>query len=142
VPRGKKISAEGRKEKRGVLATPRDRDEIPPGKQKPLFSFHYLNRDYCLSQCNAEEKAAFADTMYKLSQLTWNQIDCAPRHGLGYEKIARYAINSSIPPHVTEDVNFIAFRFYSMAPMVGYRDRNVFHVIWFDRAFRLYSHGS
>lgn len=142
MSRRKGISAKGRKEKRAALATPRDKEELPPSKQKPIFSLHYLNREYCLSCCNSEEKAAFADTMHKLSQLTWQQIDCAPRYGSGYEKIARNAIRSGIPSHVTDDVNFIAFRFCGMAPMVGYRDRNIFHVIWLDRAFTLYDHGS
>ncbi len=80
------------------------------------------------------------DILYQLSQLTWSQIKASPRHGLGYEKIDRNAIKSSIPIHIKDDVNFIAFRFCGMAPMVGYRDGAVFYIIWLDRDFTLYPH--
>jgi hypothetical protein len=65
----------------------------------------------------------------------------AHEYGAGYERISRDAIRSGIPAHLKEDVNFIAFRFCGKAPMVGYRDENIFHVVWIDRAFSLYDHG-
>jgi len=111
-------------------------------KNPPTFSLRYLDKGYCLSKCEQEEKAAFADTLHKLSQLTWQQINQAPRHGLGFEKLAGDSIKGTIPPHLRgQDVNFIAFRFHGQAPMVGYRDQSVFYVIWLDRAFTLYNHG-
>ncbi len=129
-----------KKEKGKKIATPSQTRDIPPEQQKPIFSLHYLRKDYCLSVCTKDEKAAFADTLHKLSQITWNQISSSSRHGLGYERIRRDAIRSSIPSHLKEDVNFIAFRFCGKAPMVGYRDENIFHVIWIDRVFSLYDH--
>ncbi|MEG4825378.1 hypothetical protein QUB07_06730 [Microcoleus sp. F8-C5] len=99
-----------------------------------------MNKDYSLAQCTKDEKAAFADTLYKLSQLTWSQINASSRHGSGYEKIARSSIRSPIPSHLKDDVNFIAFRFCGKAPMVGYRDGAVFYVIWLDRNYTLYPH--
>jgi len=80
-------------------------------------------------------------TLYKLSQLTWSQIQSSPRHGLGYEKIPRAAIKAPVPSLITEDTNFIAFRFSGKKAMVGYRDRAVFYVVWLDRNFTLYDHG-
>jgi hypothetical protein len=59
---------------------------------------------------------------------------------MGCEKIARDAIRRPIPPGVTEDVTFLAFRFHGMKPMVGYRVNEMFHIIWFDRDFTLYDH--
>src|SRR5206468_3998028 len=98
--------------------------------------------DYCISRCTREEKAAFADKMHRLSQQTWSQLRQADRHGLGFETIDRTSIRSGIPPSITDDVRFIAFRFCGNAPMVGYRsDDGTFYVIWFDRAFTLYDHG-
>ncbi|MEG4867017.1 MULTISPECIES: hypothetical protein [Microcoleaceae] len=44
----------------------------------------------------------------------------------------------AIPSHLQDDVNFIAFRFGGMAPMVGYRDGAVLYIIWLDRDFTLY----
>ena len=130
-----------KREKGKRIATPSPTQAPAPEQQKPIFSMQYLRKDYCLSACNKDEKAAFADTLHKLSQLTWNQINSSARHGLGYERISRESIRSSIPGHIKDDANFIAFRFCGKAPMVGYRDRNIFHVIWIDRSFSLYNHG-
>jgi hypothetical protein len=60
---------------------------------------------------------------------------------LGYERISRNAIRGAIPSHIAKEVAFIAFRFYRKAPMVGYRDGDIFHIIWIDREFKLYAHG-
>jgi len=111
----------------------------------PIFSLHHLSKDYCLSNCVADEKIAFADTLFKLSRLSWSDLRQAPRHGLGYEKISRSSFKNSksIPNHVTEDVNIIAFRFSGKKAMVGYRDpieRKLFHIVWLDREFSLYNH--
>jgi hypothetical protein len=114
--------------------------EVPPEEQPPLFSLRYMDKDYSLEKCTKDEKAAFADTLYRLSQLTWSEIKRSPRHGLGYEKIDRNAIRGSIPNILKQDALFIAFRFCGMAPMVGYRDRSVFYIIWLDRDFSLYPH--
>jgi len=107
-----------------------------------MFSFKYLDQNrHSLSVCTKEEKAALAETLVKLSQLTWAQITNSPRHGSGYEKIVRESIRAPIPKHLVEDVNFIAFRFCGKAPMVGYRENEIFHVLWLDRNFTLYHHG-
>jgi len=109
--------------------------------EHPIFCFKYLDRNYYyLGACTKEEKAAFADTLDRLSQLTWAEISKSHRHGLGYEKIARKSIRATIPTHVKEDVIFIAFRFYGKAPMVGYREDVIFHLLWIDRDFTLYQH--
>ncbi|MBP0018742.1 MAG: hypothetical protein J7647_14500 [Cyanobacteria bacterium SBLK] len=114
--------------------------ELDPYLQKPIFSFKYLDRQYSIAQCTKDEKAALIDTLDRLSQLSWRELRQAPRHGLGYEKISRDDINVSIPKFITEDVNFIAFRFCGKAPMVGYRDGEILHLIWLDRDFSLYDH--
>ncbi len=111
-----------------------------PEQQPPVFSLRYLQPGYSLADCNREEKAAFADTLHKLSQMTWAEINVSSRHGRGYERIPRTQIKAPVPPHVTEDVNLLAFRFCGLAPMVGYRDGAIFHVLWLDRAFTLYHH--
>jgi hypothetical protein len=112
-----------------------------PEQQKPIFSLHYLQKSHCLSDCDKDEKSAFADTLHKLSQLTWNQIISSSRHGAGCERIPQNAIKATIPPHLQSDINLLAFRFCAKAPMVGYREGNIFHVVWLDRAFTLYDHG-
>lgn len=135
----KRFNAKKRKEQ-GERISARETTDIPPEQQPPMFSLRYINKGYSIAECTKDEKAALVDTLYQLSQLTWSQIKASPRHGLGYEKIDRNAIKSSIPTHIKDDVNFIAFRFCGMAPMVGYRDAAVFYVIWLDRDFTLYPH--
>ncbi|MEG4031795.1 MULTISPECIES: hypothetical protein [unclassified Microcoleus] len=87
----KHLKANQRQEK-GKRISPREIVDLAPEQQSPLFSLRYMNKDYSLAQCTKDEKAAFADTLYKLSQLTWSQINASSRHGSGYEKIARSAI--------------------------------------------------
>lgn len=131
---------------------PRERDTSsivglsPENKAKsidqspPEFSFRYLQKGFCVDCCELKEKAALSDKLFRLSQLSWAQIRQQDRHKLGYEKIARNAIKSAIPPHVTEDVDLIAFRFHGMAPMVGYKRDATFFILWLDRVYTLYDH--
>jgi len=115
--------------------------DLPPDQQYPVFSLRWLpNGEYGLATCTPQEKAAFAQQLYQLSQVTWGQIWCAPRHGVGCEKIAQNAIRTGIPRHVTPDVTLLVFRFDGLKPMVGYRDRAVFYILWLDRNFTLYQH--
>lgn len=125
----------------GKKVAPAQTRDASAQQQKPIFSLYYLEKSHCLSNCTKEEKAAFADTLHKLSQLTWNEIISSPRHGAGYEKIAKNAIRQPMPSHIKSDINLIAFRFCAKAPMIGYREENIFHVIWLDRTFTLYDHG-
>ncbi|NOT58991.1 MAG: hypothetical protein HOP19_02075 [Acidobacteria bacterium] len=118
-----------------------DVDEPNHDQKCPVFSFEHLQSAYCITNCTSDERAAFTERMRLLSQLTWAQIKCLPKHGLGFEKIAQHAIQTGIPSHITADVALIAFRFFGKAPMVGYRDRRIFHILWFDRDFTLYDHG-
>ena len=78
----KHLKANQRQEK-GKRISPREIVDLPPEQESPLFSLRYMNKDYSLSQCTKDEKAAFADTLYKLNQLTWSEINACPRHGLG-----------------------------------------------------------
>jgi hypothetical protein len=118
-----------------------DTDGKNTDQQSPVFSMRHLAKSHCISRCNQEQKAAFADAMRNLSKMSWIQIRGAHRHGLGTEKIARNAIKAEIPPLITEDVTLLAFRFWKKAPMVGFRDKDVFHIVWFDGDFSLYDHG-
>jgi len=116
-------------------------DKIDYNREKPTFCLRFVDRSYCISSCNHEDKAAFSDTLVQMSQLTWNELRQAQRHGIGSEKIDRKSITRPIPSHITEDVTFLAFRFSGKKSMVGYRMKEMFHIIWFDRDFKLYDHG-
>lgn len=115
---------------------------IPSGQLPPVFSLQYMHKGkYGLGQCTPMQKAQFVDLLHRLSQLSWNAIQSTNRRGPGHEKIPQNIIKSSIPQHVTEDVNLIAFRF-SGKRMVGYRQRRTFYVLWLDLDLSLYDHGS
>jgi len=109
----------------------------------PLFCFHYLETDknFGLRCCEKDEKISFISKLYELSQLTWNQIINTNRHKLGLEKVPYNIINGKKPNDITEDQTFIAIRFNSLAPMVGYRFERTFHIIWLDPKMKLYNHG-
>lgn len=106
----------------------------------PIFCMRFLAPPFCVTDCERHEQAAFAVTLRRLSMMTWMQIRNAPRHGLGSEKIGRASIRAPIPRGITDDVDFLSIRFNGMAPMVGFRSNQVFHVVWLDRAFTLYAH--
>ncbi len=117
-------------------------DDLPDDHRRPIFSLELLSRDFCISRCERDEKAAFADKLREISSLTWGQLREAGRHGQGYERIPRSSIKAGVPNFITPDVDsFIAFRCIGKAPMVGHRIRQVFYVIWIDRQFKLYDHG-
>ncbi|WP_199284479.1 hypothetical protein [Halomonas sp. A40-4] len=107
----------------------------------PWFCFAKLRPSHCISECTKDERAALAETLRLLSSMTWADLRQAPRHGRGYEKIARHSFRAHIPDAITEDVDLLSFRFCGKAPIVGYRMDRVFHVVWVDRAFNVYNHG-
>lgn len=119
---------------------------LPPPVEKtdwnldcPAFCLKFIKREFAIEGCDMEQRASFASMIGKLSQISWNQIYSAPRHGLGCEKIPQHEL-SGIPQHITPDVQLIAFRFWNNAPMVGYRSGRIFHIIWIDPKRKAYPH--
>ena len=109
----------------------------------PMFSLERVQAgDYCFSAMAQEHKAMFGEAIYRRRALSWKEIKNIDRHGLGFEKIARASITAPIPKFINDDVDhFLAFRFNGKRPMVGYRSRDIFYVLWFDWNFSLYDHG-
>ena len=109
----------------------------------PVFSLERLQTgDFCLQCLDQEGKAFFADAIFRRKSNTWREIKQMPRHGLGFEKIDKKSISAPMPSFITPDVNhFLSFRFHGKRPMVGYRQNEVFYVLWFDKNFSLYDHG-
>lgn len=119
--------------------------EPPPNYDlmPPVFSLEKIvSSDYCFSVLTKEHKLAFAESMFKRRTLTWRQLKSLDKHGLGYEKIPSGIIRTSIPASISSDLeNFLAFRYHGRCPMIGFRDKNVFFVLWFDHDFSVYNHG-
>jgi hypothetical protein len=111
------------------------------GQEYLSVSLRHLKSSHCLTHCTQEEVLSFADKVRVLTQKSWLELGQSHRHGIGYEKIDRNSLTVAVPNHVTPEVNIIAFRFAGMKPMVGYKDKETFFVLWFDREFRVYDHG-
>jgi hypothetical protein len=89
-----------------------------------------MHGKYCLSNLNLENKAQFAESIFGRKNVIWKEINQAPRHGIGTEKIAKTSIRAALPLFITDEViNLIAFRYHGMQPMVGYRQRDIFYVL-------------
>jgi hypothetical protein len=110
---------------------------------KSNFSLERIQKgEFCFSTLSQEEKARFAEGIFKRRDKTWAEVKSMPRHALGFEKIAKKSICAQLPSFITDDMDhFLAFRFDGMKPMIGYRLRNIFYVLWFDAKFTLYDHG-
>ena len=126
----------------GKLIKATNVSEPNPEQSPPIFDLSRMRKGYDLNECNAEEKAAFADTLFRLSQLTWSEFKHAPKRGLGSEKISKESITGDSTEFLKEDAMLLAFRFSDMKPMVGYRgeDGKIFHIIWLDTKFKIYKH--
>jgi hypothetical protein len=109
--------------------------------EHPVFCFKYIHKDHGLTNCSDEEKRALLDKLFQLSQMTWQEIQLAPRHGTGSEKINRGSINPSIPSFITDDVQFLlALRFDGKKPMLIHRNKFIMHIIFIDNTFSVYNH--
>lgn len=130
----------GRKPKQGNVV----KSQEPPNydNHPPIFSLEKLQPGkYCLSMLDQEHKAMFSEAIFRRKSISWSQIKQLPRHGLGTEKITKSCIRAPIPKFVTEDLDgFLVFRYMGLNPMVGYRQRDIFFVLWFDHDFTLFDH--
>lgn len=107
----------------------------------PVFCFKHLHRDFHLDLCDSDDRIAILNKIVLLSTLRWQEIQTSGRHGLGSEKIAVGSIKASRPAFLTPDVDFLlALRFNGRKPMVGHRNKFIFHILYFDRNFTLYDH--
>lgn len=109
---------------------------------RPVFSFEYFDYDY-YRKCGKEHKAALADTVIKLSQMTWGELRQSHHKGVGFERIPLEQISGARPSILTEDVNHLhVFRYYGKCPMLGLKRDQIYYVIWLDNEMVRYNHGS
>ena len=108
----------------------------------PTFSFvHFSEGNYGLKDCNKEDFKNLIKKLKLLGSITWKEIESLPRHGLGYEKIKVSELKTALPSSVPKSIDKVyVFRYKGKAPMVGYREGNIFHVVFLDHNFSLYKH--
>ncbi len=132
--------------KRRVRSRKADRNKIPkptasePKIDYPIFCFKHLKLDF---KKDHKFYFSFIERIHKLSNLTWNQINVADRHGFGIEKLPVGQIKPELPKFVTPDVtDLTVFRANGdNRPFLGLRKNNVFHVIFLEETFGdVYNH--
>lgn len=119
-------------------------DSHIPDIDYPVFCFRYMHRDYNVKSCPQEDKIAFFDRLCAISNLSWNDLSKAHRHGLGWELIPFDQISPDLPSgyRATEDVKSLyAFRYFDKKPFLGVRNRSVFHLLYIDFNRDIYDHG-
>lgn len=114
--------------------------EIPGGSyqdEPPKFSLRYIQSDYCITKCEQDDQLQFIQAMLKRKDTPWKTLVTLPHEKLGCEVIRVLNIQA---PECAEGKSIISFRFSGKKAMVGFRERDVFYILWFDRNFSVYAH--
>ncbi|OPY59352.1 MAG: hypothetical protein A4E56_03239 [Pelotomaculum sp. PtaU1.Bin065] len=95
----------------------------------PVFSFKFCSDNHCLlSEWDGEEIAELIRTFKKMESLTWTGV--FKHGGLRYKYIDNYS--KPLPLMVSKDETIGEIRVSKQSRIFGFRNRNVFHIIWFD----------
>jgi hypothetical protein len=137
MPKKKKIIAI--QPQKGAIIQPRIETEKNWDQYEPIFSLHNIHGNFCISSCSDNEKVQFADWLYKLTRLTWNQIKSQNRHKGGYEQIRKTSLKAPLHAEYQEK-KIIFFHAMNFAPIGGFREGRIFHIIWVDPKFKAYKH--
>ena len=106
--------------------------------EPPKFSLRYLQESHSIVRCTTEERLGFVDAMHKRRDIPWSRLETMPHGGLGCEVI-RHGLRVALPSSA-KGKSILSFRFSGKKAMVGFRERDVFYILWFDRDFSVYSH--
>ena len=106
--------------------------------EPPKFSLRYIQPDYCITKCEQDDQLQFIQSMLKRKDTPWKVLITLAREKLGCETIQSLRVHT---PKCAEGKTIIAFRFSGMKAMIGFRERDVFYILWFDRNFSVYDHG-
>lgn len=124
------------------IKAPEKAAEKSPEQLPPAFSFEHVQQSHCISMlADHTERGLLLEAFRKLGSMTWSQINSAPRHGLGYERMPFDQIKAPRPACISDDTNLLVFRWKGKLPFVGFRDGRVLHVLWVEQNFGdLYNH--
>lgn len=119
----------------------------PPNSKKaaplgyPVFCLRHLQAGYDIDDLDKDDQHHFIKRLRHLSKMEWPAVISAPRHGVGKENISRRAIRVAMPKLIADGTVLWALRYAQRKAMVGWRDGDVFHVVWIDHNFSVYNHG-
>lgn len=110
--------------------------------RKPKLSFEFLRGEFCLSRCELREKAEVADTLYRLSRHTWQELLTLGRKHGGCERLPVEALKCPVPQDILfrEQRHATVFHNPGRIPVVGFRIDDVLYIFCIDRSYTAYDH--
>jgi|HigsolmetaAR203D_1030402.scaffolds.fasta_scaffold26797_2 hypothetical protein len=105
-------------------------DHLPP-----VFSFAFAcPNHFQLSEWQREELKHLVDTLRRYSRMKWEEI----RKVKGFRSVDPNTFSVPLPDDISPDIVILEFRVSKRARIFGYRSKQVFHIIWFDRNHEVY----
>lgn len=106
------------------------------------FSFiHFSEKDYGLRDCTIKDLVSLIRKLKVLGTKTWTEISRSGKHELGCEILKTCELRKPLPSSVPANIDKVmCFRYKEKAPMIGFREGSVFHIVFLDRDFTLYQH--
>lgn len=110
----------------------------------PSFSFRFYQGNISIPKCkNADFFKKYLERLKKLSETSWDEINKAGRHGLGYEHLTWEQLNVQKPASVTNEIKrLMVFRATGdNHAFLGFRSGSVFNVVFIETSFGdIYNH--
>ncbi|MCC8114125.1 MAG: hypothetical protein LIP03_09075 [Bacteroidales bacterium] len=118
-------------------------EKITPQYENVVFSFKYL-QPVSYTECrDLSFFISWVNRLNKYSQLTWTDLYTSQRHSFGTENIPIHSLKRQ--PNLPKDFeadSLIALRATgSNHPMLGFRENNIYHVVFLESQFGdIYNH--
>ncbi|MFY9299178.1 MAG: hypothetical protein WAP20_08870 [Limnochordia bacterium] len=107
-------------------------------EEQVVFSFKSCDtRQYQLRELTREQLACLENTLVKMSKMKWK--DIPGDHGLDYGPVTNPSnLRATIPQCVPPDCRLDYFDTSQKIRIFGYRYKNVFYIVWFDKNHVIY----
>lgn len=108
----------------------------------PLFSFKHLQKVSFDGDVKTKFFQDFLLRLKKYSDLGWKQMATDKQHGYGWEYLPQNKMKNKLPAAVTPEVRLMILRSANdNRAMVGFREWNIYHVIFIEAIFNdIYEH--
>ena len=119
-------------DKKSLIKNVVDNDSL-----KPVFSFSEIQEGFNFKNrkdITPDHLQSFLSKIETLSNLTWLEIRKLPRE-TGIEKINSIKKKAK---NITEDIQLYSIRFGDKERIIGYREKNIFSILFIDIKHELY----
>lgn len=106
-------------------------------RKPPVFSLYNLQKNYDINDCEKEFKHKVINKLRKLSESTWIELILMPKKS-GFEPIPAKKLLVKRPPYISDDIKILSTRMSGGGRILGFRDRDVFHIVWIDPNHKTY----